>query len=91
MPRTERQIAEYMMYYNDTTDRVAALEALARVEKKTPAEIRAICEKYAGMAVKQGKPVPEEIKKCIEDCIGDKEIMARYKFPPRYGPRKDCR
>ena len=45
MPRTDKEIAEYMEYYN-SIDRKWALEHLARTEGKTQAEIRGICEKY---------------------------------------------
>ena len=64
MPRSEREIAEYMAYYNNTTDCKAALEALARVEKKSEAEIRAICEKFkTGKSDEMGKQkFSDEIK-----------------------------
>lgn len=57
MKRTEKQIAEFMAYYDGTTDRKQALEELARVEGKSPAEIRKICEKYKN---KTAAPDPEE-------------------------------
>ena len=56
MQRTDKQIAEYMAYYRGTTERKAALAALARVEKKSEAEIRAICEKFkTGKSDEMGK------------------------------------
>lgn len=57
MQRTDKQIAEYMAYYRGTTERKAALEALARVEHKTPAEILAICAKING---KDEKAMPKK-------------------------------
>lgn len=45
MARTERQIAEHMAHYISTPDKYAALEALARCEKKTETEIIEICER----------------------------------------------
>ena len=49
MPRTDKQIADYMKYYAGRGNKVLqwALENLAKVEGKTPAEIREICEREA--------------------------------------------
>ena len=49
MPRTDREIAEYMKYYAGRGNKELqwALENLAKVEGKTPAEIREICEREA--------------------------------------------
>lgn len=57
--RTDKQIAEYMAYYKDKPkdERKWALENLAKLEKKSTAEIRAICEREAG------KPKQKEEKK----------------------------
>ena len=57
--RTDKQIAEYMAYYKDKPkdERKWALENLAKLEKKSPAEIREICEREAG------KPKQKEEKK----------------------------
>ncbi len=60
MKRTEKQIAEFMAYYDGTTDRKQALEELARVEGKSPAEIRKICEKYKSRAAAPAPEAPEE-------------------------------
>lgn len=56
--RTDKQIAEYMAYYKDKPkdERKWALENLAKLEKKSPAEIREICERA-------GKPKQKEEKK----------------------------
>lgn len=56
--RTDKQIAEYMAYYKDKPkdERKWALENLAKLEKKSPAEIQAICERAA-------KPKQKEEKK----------------------------
>ena len=69
MPRSEREIAEYMAYYSSTTDRRAALTALARVEKKTEAEIREICERYKkGKGAEQVKNrYSDELKRAVAD------------------------
>lgn len=49
MPRTDKQIADYMKYYAGRGNKELqwALENLAKVEGKTPAEIREICEREA--------------------------------------------
>lgn len=56
--RTDKQIAEYMAYYKDKPkdERKWALENLAKLEKKSPAEIRAICEKQAQPKKAEKKP-----------------------------------
>ncbi len=56
--RTDKQIAEYMAYYKDKPkdERKWALENLAKLEKKSSAEIREICERAA-------KPKQKEEKK----------------------------
>lgn len=46
MPRTDKQIADYVIYYSSRTDRKWALENLCRLEKKTPEDIVAICRKF---------------------------------------------
>lgn len=56
--RTDKQIADYMKYYAGRGNKELqwALENLAKVEGKTPAEIREICERAA-------KPKQKEEKK----------------------------
>lgn len=58
MPRTDKQIADYMKYYAGRGNKELqwALENLAKVEGKTPEEIREICERTA-------KPKQEAEKK----------------------------
>lgn len=62
--RTDKQIAEYMAYYKDKPkdERKWALENLAKLEKKSPAEIRAICEKQAQRGKEKLCPEPEKTK-----------------------------
>lgn len=70
MPRTDRQIAEYMAYYNATPDRKTALETLAAVENKSVAEILAICAKYKekGTTLRGTRiPLPDDIRDIIKD------------------------
>ena len=68
MPRTDRQIAEYMAYYNATPDRQAALETLAATENKSVAEIMAICAKYHENEIRgQRIPLPDDIRDIIRD------------------------
>lgn len=55
--RTDKQIAEYMAYYKDKPkdERKWALENLAKLEKKSPAEICEICERAAKSKQKEEK------------------------------------
>lgn len=57
MPRTDKQIADYMKYYAGRGNKELqwALENLAKVEGKTPAEIREICEREATKKPKEEK------------------------------------
>lgn len=61
MPRSDKQIAEYMKYYAGRGNKELqwALENLAKVEGKTPAEIREICEREATKKPKNegGRPM----------------------------------
>ena len=87
MPRTDKQIAEYMEYYNSTTERKAALEALARVEHKTPKEILAICARINGKDVeptskKFSDEMKAEIWKKSLDGIPAKTIANEYNITP---------
>ncbi len=67
MPRTDKQIAQYMAYYSTQKERKWALDNLCRVEHKTPEEIRDICERYnVEGAEKMGKSkYSEELKQRI--------------------------
>lgn len=62
MPRTDRQIAEYMKYYAGRGNKELqwALDNLAKVEGKTPAEIREICEREATKKPKAEKKPKNE-------------------------------
>ena len=70
MPRTERQIAEYVEYFRTAPkeERQWALERIAEQEHKSPAEIREICEKYKLLNLRKGVPAPDDLK----DKIGEK-------------------
>lgn len=70
MPRTERQIAEYVEYFRTAPkeERKWALERIAEQEHKSPAEIRTICEKYKLLNLRKGVPAPDDLK----DKIGEK-------------------
>lgn len=66
MPRTDREIFEYMRYYNTTTNRRWALENLCRVEHKTAEEIRAICNKFKQEEEQVAKPkFSDELKEAV--------------------------
>lgn len=67
MPRTDREIFEYMRYYNTTEDRKWTLENLCRVERKTPEEIRAICDKFRNKEEQEvAKPkFSDELKEAV--------------------------
>ena len=62
MPRTDREIAEYMKYYAGRGNKELqwAIENLAKVEGKTPAEIREICERKATKKPKAEKKPKNE-------------------------------
>lgn len=69
MPRTERQIATFMAYYSTAPkeERAWALDHLAKQEKRSPAEIHAICEKYKdNVDLRRSAPTPEELKERIK-------------------------
>ena len=70
MPRSERQIAEYVEYFRTAPkeERQWALERIAEQEHKSPAEIREICEKYKLLNLRKGVPAPDDLK----DKIGEK-------------------
>ena len=62
MPRTDKQIADYMKYYAGRGNKELqwALDNLAKVEGKTPAEIREICEREATKKPKAEKKPKNE-------------------------------
>lgn len=76
MPRTDKEIAAFMEYYNGI-DRKWALEHLARTEGKTPAEIREICEK-----IKSGKEVKNVQHKFSDEMKADVVEMHENGIPP---------
>lgn len=87
MARTERQIAEFMEYYRTAPkdERVWALNHIARQEGKSPAEIRAIYEKFKGnVNLKKGKgaKAPEEfigsIQKALLEGYSEPQIISMY-------------
>lgn len=67
MPRTDKEIFEYMRYYNTTTNRRWAFENLCWVERKTPEEIRAICDKFRNKEEQEvAKPkFSDELKEAV--------------------------
>lgn len=85
MARTERQIAEYMEYYRTAPkdERAWALNHIARQEGKSPAEIRAIYEKFKGnVNLKKGVKAPEEfigsIQKALLEGYSEPQIISMY-------------
>ena len=84
MPRTDRQIAEYMEYFRiaPKEERKWALERLSEQEHKTPAEIRAICENYKGINLRKGTATPDDLKDKIceklQDGLTGAEIRNMY-------------
>lgn len=84
MPRTERQIATFMAYYSTAPkdERAWALDHLAKQEKKTPAEIRAICDNYKYVDLKRGAGAPEELKEKVREetraGLSTSEIHKKY-------------
>lgn len=85
MPRTERQIATFMAYYSTAPkeERAWALDHLAKQEKKTPAEIRAICDKYKdAVDLRRSAATPEELKEKVREetraGLSTSEIHKKY-------------
>lgn len=84
MPKTDRQIAEYMDYFRTAPkdERKWALDRLCEQEKKTPDEVRAICEQYKGINLRKGTPTPEDLKEKmkekVKEGIRDQEIIDMY-------------
>lgn len=85
MARTERQIAEFMAYYSTAPkeERTWALNHLARQEGKSPAEIRAIYEKFNGnVNLRKGAKAPEEfigsIQKALREGYSEPQIITMY-------------
>lgn len=85
MPRTERQIATFMAYYSTAPkdERAWALDHLAKQEKKTPAEIRAICDKYKdAVDLRRCAATPEELKEKVREetraGLSTSEIHKKY-------------
>lgn len=85
MARTERQIAEFMEYYSTAPkeERTWALEHIAYQENKSPAEIRAIYEKYhRNVNLRKGAKAPEEfigsIQKAIREGYSEPQIIKMY-------------
>jgi transposase len=85
MARTERQIAEYVEYFRTAPkeERAWALERIAEQEHKSPAEIRAICEKYKALNLRKGVPAPDDLK----EKIGEKILagMSTPELTKKYG------
>lgn len=85
MARTERQIAEFMEYYSTAPkdERTWALNHIAQQEGKSPAEIRAIYEKFKGnVNLKKGVKAPEEfigsIQKALFEGYSEPQIISMY-------------
>lgn len=86
MPRTERQIAEFMAYYSAAPkeEREWALKYLADCESKSPAEIRSIYEKYKeSVNLRSGRSkAPDELIKRLKEEVASgisyKDVAKKY-------------
>lgn len=85
MPRTDKQIAQFMEFYRTAPkeERAWALDHIARQENKSPAEIRAIYEKFhRNVDLKKGAKAPEEfigsIQKAIREGYSEPQIIKMY-------------
>ena len=86
MPRTDRQIAEFMAYYSAAPkeEREWALKYLADRESKSPAEIRSIYEKYKESVNLRsgGSKAPDELIKRLKEEVASgisyKDVAKKY-------------
>lgn len=83
--RTDKQIAQFMEFYRTAPkdERAWALDHIARQEGKSPAEIRAIYEKFhRNVDLKKGAKAPEEfigsIQKAIREGYSEPQIIKMY-------------
>lgn len=83
--RTDKQIAQFMEFYRTAPkdERAWALDHIARQENKSPAEIRAIYEKFhRNVDLKKGAKAPEEfigsIQKAIREGYSEPQIIKMY-------------
>lgn len=86
MPRTDRQIAEYIEYYSKVPkkEREWALDNICKTENKTADEIRAIYEQYNGVvSLRKGAAMPDEFKELIRNKI--REGMKGSDISEKYG------
>lgn len=84
MPRTDKQIAEFMEYYSTAPkdERAWALDHLARQENKSIDEIQSICADYHHINLRKGAQMPEEltdsIKNKVRSGMSNEDIVNNY-------------
>lgn len=91
MPRTDKEIAEYVRYYAKNNQRKWAVEMMTKTEGKTAEEIEHICKvengRIGGQAMLQKKP-PKYSDEFLDGIAADrdagmsyKDIADKYKIP----------